>query len=257
MGWVALTREVSPAIVRCELTHLPRTPIDLELARRQHEAYETALETLGCQVSRLPATPSLPDAVFVEDTAVVIDEIAIVARPGAPSRQPETASVGRALARYRQVVTVDEPATLDGGDVVRLGKRFFVGLSSRTNEAGADALRSIVTPFGYTVTPVPVSGCLHLKSAATAVADDVVLLDPSMVDARVFGTVAIVETDPDEPMAANALRIGRTVLAAAGFPKTRARLETRGLDVVTVDLSELAKAEGAVTCCSLLVEVPG
>jgi dimethylargininase len=257
MGWVALTREVSTAIAHCELTHLTRAPIDVDRAQRQHETYEATLEELGCRVSRLPSEPLLPDAVFVEDTAVVIAEIAIVARPGAMSRRAETASVTPALARYRHVVTIDEPATLDGGDVVRFGQRFFVGLSSRTSEAGVEALRSLVTPFGYTVTPVPVAGCLHLKSAATAVAANVVLLNPSLVDPRQFGTFAIVECDPDEPMAANALLIGETVVVAEGFPKTRARLEKHGLRVVAVDLSELAKAEGAVTCCSLLIETPG
>ena len=166
---------------------MPRTPIDLDRARRQHEGYEAALTSLHCQVCRLPAEPSLPDAVFVEDAAVVIAEVAIAARPGAVSRRPEIASVSRALARYRRVMTIDEPATLDGGDVVRLGRRFFVGLSSRTNEAGVEAFRSLVMPFGYTVTPVPVSGCLHLKSAASAVAADVVLLNPACVDPRVFG----------------------------------------------------------------------
>jgi len=256
MGWIAFTREVSPAIERCELTHLPRTAIDPERARRQHEAYEATLETVGCRVVRLPPEPSLPDAVFVEDTAVVISELAIVTRPGAVSRRAETASVSGALARYRRVVTIDGPATLDGGDVVRVGERFFVGVSSRTSETGVDALRTIVTPFGYTVTPVPVSACLHLKSAATAVAADIVLLDPALVDPRVFDGVTIVESHPGEPMAANALAVGRTVVVAEGFPKTRARLERLGVRVTAVDVSELAKAEGAVTCCSLLVEVP-
>jgi dimethylargininase len=139
---------------------------------------------------------------------------------------------------------------------MRLGRRFFVGLSGRTNPAGVSALRSVVEPLGYTVEGVPVSGCLHLKSAATAAAPDTVLLNPAWVDPGSFGAASVVEVDPDEPFAGNALRVGETVLFPAAFPRTRERLDRRGLRVVTVDLSELAKAEGALTCCCLLFDVP-
>jgi dimethylargininase len=254
MALRAITREVSPAIGSCELTHLQREPIDVPRARSQHHAYEEALAAAGCHVERLAAEPALPDSVFVEDAAVVTDELAVVTRPGAVSRRPETPSVARALAPFRRLAHIEGPATLDGGDVIRLGRRLFVGRSGRTNDAGVDALRSLVSPLGYSVQAVPVSGCLHLKSAATAVAPDTLLLNPAWVAPASFGAVSLVEVDPAEPFAGNALWVGGAVLFPTAFPRTRARLEQRGLHVVTVDLSELAKAEGALTCCSLVFD---
>jgi dimethylargininase len=247
-------REVSPSLGRCELTFLPREALDLDRARRQHRGLEQALEALGCVIERLPAEPDLPDSVFVEDTAVVVDEVAVMTRPGAPSRRAETASVARALARYRRLVPIEAPGTLDGGDVLRLGKRVFVGRSTRTNEAGIEALRAALSGFGYPVTAVPVSGCLHLKSAVTEIAPGTVLLNPEWVDAAAFPGATVIEVDPDEPFAANAQRLGDAVVFPAAFPRTGERLRRAGLRVVTIDLSELAKAEGAVTCCSVVFE---
>jgi dimethylargininase len=245
-------REVSPSLGRCELTFLPRELLDLDRARTQHRALEQALAALGCVVERVPAEPDLPDAVFVEDTVVVVDEMAVVTRPGAPSRRAETASVARALARYRPLVSIAEPGTLDGGDVLRLGKRIFVGRSNRSNEAGIEALRAALSGFGYSVTAVPVSGCLHLKSAVTEVGPGTVLLNPEWVDAAVFSGATVLEVDPDEPFAANAQRVGDAVVFPAAFPRTGERLRRAGIRIVAIDLSELAKAEGAVTCCSVV-----
>jgi dimethylargininase len=256
---LALTRGVSPAFARCELTHLTREPIDVGLAERQHAAYEALLAELGCDVERLPVEPELPDSVFVEDAAVVLDELAVITRPGAASRRAETASVAAALGRHRPLVHVAAPATLDGGDVLRLGRRLFVGRSARTSSAGIAQLAAFVGPFGYSVTAVPLDGCLHLKTAVTEVADGVLLVNRAWLDAAAFAGYEVQEIDPAEPFAANALRVvdGRggvgTVVLPAAFTRTRARLEARGIPVRTVDVSELAKAEGGVTCCSLLV----
>lgn len=250
---LALTRAVSRSLARCELTHLARTPIDLELARAQHRAYEEALASLGIRVVSLPEEPELPDSVFVEDTAVVAGELAVVTRPGAESRRPEVESVARALAPHRRVARMVAPATLDGGDVLRLGRAFFVGRSGRTGEEGIAALRALVAPEGYSVTGVSVNGCLHLKSAVTEVAEGLVLVNPGWVDPAVFG-VPFIEVDPSEPAAANALRAGGAVIHTARHPRTRARLEKAGIRVAAVDLSELEKAEGAVTCCSILLD---
>ena len=159
---IALTREVSPALARCELTHLSRVPIDAALARIQHGRYEAALEALGCTVLRLPAAPDLPDAVFVEDTAVVLPEIAVVTRPGAASRRPESVATARALAAWRPLAFIEEPGTLDGGDVLRLGATLFVGVSGRSNASGIEQLRSLLEPLGYAVEAVSFAGCLHL-----------------------------------------------------------------------------------------------
>jgi dimethylargininase len=247
-------REVSPSLGRCELTFLDRAVIDLDRARKQHRALEQALEALGCVIERLPAEPDLPDSVFVEDAVVVVEEVAVVTRPGAPSRRAETASVARALARYRPLVPIEAPGTLDGGDVLRLGPRVFVGRSTRTNEAGIEGLRAALSGFGYSVTAVPVSGCLHLKSAVTEIAPGTVLLNPDWVDAAAFPGATVIEVDPDEPFAANAQRVGDAIVFPSAFPRTGERLRGLGIRIVTIDLSELAKAEGAVTCCSVVFE---
>ena len=251
---IAITREVSPAIGRCELTHLERQPIDLELARAQHRAYQACLANLGCQVQALPAAPDLPDSVFVEDVAIVLDELAILTRPGAESRRPEVAAVAEALRPYRTLYAIEAPGTVDGGDVLRVGRRLFVGLSTRSNAAAIDQMRALLAPYGYTVQGVPVAGCLHLKSAVTQVAGDTLLIHRAWVDPGAFDGLALIDVDPSEPYAANALRVGQALVYPAAFPRTRGRLEARGLTVLPVDVSELAKAEGAVTCCSLIFE---
>ena len=251
---IALTRAVSRTLGACELTHLPRVEIDLELARVQHQAYEQALAAAGCRVERVPALDECPDAVFIEDTAVVLDEVAIVTRPGARSRREETEAVAQAVSRYRPILSITEPGTLDGGDVLVLGRRVFVGESGRSNPAGIAQLRQCLAPYGYSVVGVPVAGCLHLKSAVTRVADGVLLANPAWVDGSVFGAYDVVTTDESEPAAANGLAVGGTLIYPACFVRTAARLAERGITVVPVDVSELQKAEGAVTCCSLVFE---
>jgi dimethylargininase len=249
---VALTRAVSRSLGRCELTHLPRAPIDAARAAAQHAAYERLLTSLGCRVRRLPAAHDLPDAVFVEDTAVVFDEVAIVTRPGAASRRAETAAVAEALAGYRPIARIEPPGTVDGGDVLVSGRQVFVGRSTRSNRAAFEQMRRILEPLGYSLTSVDVHGCLHLKSAATPVADRVVLLNPACVAADSFQGFEAVEVDPAEPAGANVLRVGDHLVSADAFPATCDRLRRLGFRVRTLDLSELAKAEGAVTCSSLV-----
>lgn len=250
---IAITRGVSAGMGACELTHLERVPIDLARARAQHRAYEEALARAGCRVDSLPALDDLPDSVFVEDAAVVLDEIAIVTRPGAESRRPETAHLAPALSSYRRVTFIQAPGTLDGGDVLKLGRRIFVGRSGRSDDGGIEQLGAVVWPYGYTVTAVPVSGCLHLKSAISEAAPGVVLVNPAWVDAAAFGHVSVIEIEPEEPYAANGLFVGGRLIYPESFPRTRARLEAAGITIESVDVSELQKAEGAVTCCSLVL----
>ena len=252
----ALTRDVSAAIARCELTHLERAPIDVEIARRQHEAYERTLSDLGCTVHRLaggPGDDEMPDSVFIEDTAVVFDELAIVMRPGAPSRRIETAAVAGALAHHRAVRHIEAPGTLDGGDVLVVSRRVFVGSSSRTNSEGVDQIRRILTPFGYTVETIAVHGCLHLKSAVSALDGGTLLINRDWTDASRFARFELIDVDPSEPFAANVLRIGDAVVCPREFPRTCERLKRRGLQVRPGDAGELAKSEGGVTCCSLII----
>ena len=250
---MALTREISPAFQACELTHLDREQIDLESARAQHAAYEWALVEAGCTVRRLDTGADMPDAVFVEDIAVILDEGAVICRPGAESRRPERAGVLEALARHgRPVQGIKAPGTLDGGDVLVIGRQVFVGSSARTNRAGIDQLARMLEPVGYAVRAVPVHGCLHLKSAVTAVAPDTLLINPDWVPAAAFGGLSVLDVDPHEPAGANALAVADIVVYPTAFPRTRERLEGRGLRVRPIDVGELQKAEGGVTCCSLV-----
>jgi len=253
--WFAITREISSAFQNCQLTHLARVAIDLERARAQHDAYEWALVELGCTVRRVDTAAEMPDSVFVEDAAVVFREGAVIARPGAESRRAETPAVAEALARFGlSHRDIQEPGTLDGGDVLVVGRNVFVGASRRTNAAGINQLRQIITRLGYSVRAVPVEDCLHLKSAVTAVAQKTLLINRSWVAPDAFGDLRLIDVDDDEPHAANALLVGDVVICAAAFPKTRARLEQHGLRVKIVDVDEIAKAEGGVTCCSLIFE---
>jgi len=252
---LALTRDVSPAIEHCELTHLERTTIDVRRARAEHNEYEAALRTLGCEVRRLPAGPDMPDSVFIEDTAVVLDELAVITRPGAKSRRVETAAVAEAVRPYRPIAAVLAPGTLDGGDVLRIGRRLLVGRGYRSNDAGIKQLGSIVASQGYSVEAVEFQGCLHLKTAASLVADDLVLINPVWVDAQRFEPLRTIDVDPTEPFAANALLIDGAIVYPAEHVRTRKRLEDSGLTIHPVPTGELAKGEGSVTCWSLLLAV--
>lgn len=249
---IAITRGVSAAFARCELTHLARSPIDVARARAQHAAYCEALEVLGCRVIALPPDEALPDCVFVEDVALVFDELAVVLRPGAASRRAEVDAVAEALGDFRTLHHIEAPDTMDGGDVLRLDHLVLVGLSSRTTSGAAAQLDALLRPRGYLVRGVRVKGCLHLKTAVTRVARDAVLLNPEWVDASLFAGYRVVEVDPSEPMAANALLVGDVVIHPQAFPLTRARLQAAGVAVHAVDVSEIAKAEGGVTCCSVV-----
>ncbi|HEX6035049.1 MAG TPA: arginine deiminase family protein [Anaerolineales bacterium] len=251
---IAITREISPRFAECELTHLERTRIDLEIARAQHRAYVEALQKLDCEVIELPAEPDLPDSVFVEDTAVILPEVAVVTRPGADSRKPETESIIQALTRLIKLVHVREPATIDGGDVLVLGKRIYVGLSTRSNQESINQLNEMLAGYGYSATGVELHDCLHLKSAVTRVDDQTLLINNVWVDPHYFADLDLIEVDPSEPHAANCLPIGDSIIFPTAFPKTCAKLAQRGYHLVNVNVSELAKAEGAVTCCSLIIQ---
>ena len=248
---IALTRAVPPSIVHCELSHLARTPIDVERAVLQHREYELALERQGCRVERIAPEPEMPDSVFVEDTAIVLDEIAVITRPGAESRRGETRSMADALKPYRKLVSIEEPGTLDGGDVLRVGGLLFAGLSDRTNAEGVRQLRQLAA----NVEGIPVTKCLHLKSTVSEVAEETLLINPNWIDREHFRRYRLIEVDPSEEFAANALRLGSGVIYPSEFPRTRERLERAGIQVWDVPAGELAKAEGGVTCCSVTFHV--
>jgi dimethylargininase len=248
----AITRQVSASINNCELSFHARQPIDVAKAMAQHKAYEDCLAGLGVRIVSLPAEPELPDAVFVEDPAVVVDEVAVISIMGAPSRRPEASSLAEALSHYRPIKFLVEPATLDGGDVLRAGRFIFVGLSQRTNQEGIAQLSDMFRVYDYQVQSVEVRGCLHLKSACSYIGNDTVLVNRSLIDAERFRGFELVDVPDEEPAAANALLVQDVVIIPASFPKTRALLEQRGFRVQTIDLSELQKAEAGVTCTSLI-----
>jgi dimethylargininase len=245
-------RGVPPSIVRCELAYREREPIDIERASAQHAAYGELLRELGLRVLELPADPDLPDCCFVEDVAVVLDEVALLTMPGAASRRPEVQAVEAALARFRPIKRTVLPATLEGGDVLRVGRTLFVGRSSRTNEAGVARLAAVAEPFGYSVVPVAVTGCLHLKSAVTALDHERLLANTGWLDMDPLRRFEVVEVSPDEPGAANVLRVRGLVIAHPGFPRTIERISDLGYVVHPLDVSEFVKAEAALTCKSLL-----
>ncbi|MGB0134819.1 dimethylarginine dimethylaminohydrolase family protein [Dokdonella sp.] len=251
---IALTRKISPRLADCELTHLAREPIDIELAVRQHATYVKLLATLGCASIELEAMPQLADSVFVEDVAIVLDEVAIMTRPGAASRRPETESMVVALERHRPLLRIETPGQLDGGDVLRIGRTVYVGQSGRSNAEGIDQLRSLLARFGYAVHAVPIRDCLHLKSAVTSLDDQTIIVQPAWLDRDSFDGFRVIEVDPEEAHAANVLRVGEQIVMPACFPRTQQRIESIGFHVNPIDVSELQKAEGAVTCCSLVFE---
>ena len=252
MPQIALTRPVSPSINQCELTFMARQPIDVATAQRQHEAYDAQLSRLGLTVVRLPALDTLPDAVFVEDTAVVVDEIAVAAYPGARSRQPEVESTIEALGRWRRIARLPPGATLDGGDALRAGHSFLVGTARRTNRAGVDGLREALAPFGYPVTAVATRDCLHLKSACSALDSRRLLIHRPWVDTSALKGYELIDVPAHEAWAANVLVLGRDLMMPQGFPETREMLELLGFRIHAVELSELLKAESGVTCGSII-----
>lgn len=251
----AITRAVSPGIVHCELTFVARQPIELTKAEQQHSAYQQLLEKCGARVISLPAEPQLPDSMFVEDPAIVLDELAIILTLGTASRRPEADSIAQALAKFRKLARVELPGQVEGGDVLRVGQRLFAGLSSRTNAEGIRQLAAILSPYGYEVVGVAVTGCLHLKSAVTYIRRNTLLANRAWFDNEPFAGFEWIDVAPEEPHAANALALGSTVIFPASFPRTRARLEARGFHVTPLDISELQKAESGLTCSSLLFDV--
>jgi dimethylargininase len=246
----ALTRQVGSSFASCELTFLERQAIDVAKAMEQHRAYEVCLAELGVHVTSLPADPLFPDGVFVEDPAIVLNEVAIITRPGAESRRGETVSIAQALLPFRELRYIREPATLEGGDVLLIGKTLYVGLSRRTNREGIAQLADMLDPLGYRVVPVEVTGCLHLKSGACWAGGDVILANREWVDVSPFRDFKIV--DVAEPSAADVLPIGDTLLVPSNFVRTCERLEASGIRVRPIDVSELQKAEAGVTCMSLV-----
>ncbi len=226
--------------------------IDLALAEREHAEYRAALAACGCEVTLLDVNRGMPDSVFVEDTALVFDELAVMMSPGAESRRGEPAGIEPELARYRRIERIVLPGTMDGGDVVVAGRSVYVGASARTNDDGIVQLRGILRPFGYSVTAVPVTGCLHLKTACSALPDGRLLVNADWIDVGPLPATRLVPVPADEPWAGDVLVIGDQIIVSDAFPRTIGLLGGMGWRIRPVRVSEFAKAEGGVTCLSLV-----
>lgn len=251
----AITRAVSRHIARCELTFRQREPVDYERAVRQHAAYCDLLRRHCAEVIELEASDANPDCCFVADTAVVFEELAVIASMGASSRRDETSAVEKTLSAHRQFRRIAPPATLDGGDVVIIRKQIFVGHSRRTNYQGIEALARIVRPFGYDVTPVAVTGSLHLTTACSVLNEETVLLNPRWIDVAPFARFWVLPVPEDEPWAASTMRVGKRVCIEAAAPRTLELVGQHcGADVDVLDISEFRKAEGSLSCLSILFQ---
>ena len=249
---IALTRPVPASFANALCATAPASPIDLERARRQHAAYCAALADLGATVETVPAADDLPDSCFIEDTAVVAGGLAVITRPGAPSRQPETGGTLAALRARFDIAELAAPATLDGGDCMRVGRTIFVGRSARTNEAGIARLGELFEPRGIRVVAVDMPNVLHLKCVCAPLDDDRITLADASIPRSAFGDVHVVAIPAEESYAANVLAIGDRVLIADGFPRTREALERAGFRPTPLATTELRKADGALTCLSIL-----
>ena len=248
----ALVRSPGPELARCELTHLTRQPIDFERAAAQHREYRIALRAAGLEVLALPADPAFPDGVFVEDTAVILNEVAVLTSPRPQSRRGELVAIRAALSPYLRCLQLPPDAFLEGGDVLRVGRTLFVGLSSRTCKSGVMELEAFVRPFGYSVVPVRVTACLHLKSAVCALDDETVLINREWVEEAPFSRFLKLDVPRSEPFAANVLRLPDRILVSSEYAATQDLIQSRGFQVISLDVSELHKAEAGLTCMSLL-----
>ena len=246
----ALVRRPSPHLAEGLLTHIERVPVDVDLALQQWEGYVGALRAEGWETIEVPAAPDCPDSVFVEDTVVVYADLAVISRPGAGERRPETAGTEQTLRElgYR-IAHIEAPGTLDGGDVLKHDSTVWVGLGGRTNRAGADQLAGYLESLGATVIGVPLSKVLHLKSAVTALPDGTVVGFKALVDDPAVWPQFL--DVPEEPGAHVVLLDDDTVLMSASAPRTRELFEERGLRVVAVGMTEFEKLEGCVTCLSV------
>lgn len=253
---VALTHVVSPHIERCELNFIKRSPINYDRAVKQHEKYCTLLRDCGLRVIELTANSTYPDSTFIEDTAAVVDEIAVMASMGVESRCGEVPGVESVLATYREIAHIQLPATLEGGDVLQVGKKIFTGITPRTNAAGVNSLKTILEPLAYQVIPVAVKDCLHLKSACTAIDDETLLVNPHWLDLEPLRDFRTISVSEEEPRAANSLRINNALFMHAGFSKTIQKVQELGFLVKAIDISELLKAEAGMTCSSIIFKYP-
>jgi dimethylargininase len=251
---IGLTHTVSPNLAQGEVTYIDRAPVDYTLALQQHDQYCSTLAAHGVEVKKLAMNSDYPDSCFVEDTTIVLDEIVIITRMGTASRRGETAGIAAEISKYRETVAIEQPASIEGGDVLRIGKTLFVGLSTRTNAQGIEALTAIVQYFGYKVIPVSVTGCLHLKTACTAVSDDTLLINPLWIETAPLQDFTLLPVSPDEQWAANTIRVNDTLFVQAGFPSMLEQVRKFTTNIELLNISEFRKVEAGLSCLSILFQ---
>ena len=252
-GTHAVVRGVPSTFDQAITPSAPAQPIDVRLAREQHLRYCSALKGVGLGLIRIESDDRFPDCVFVEDTAVIVGGKAVIAAMAAETRRGETDAVEQRLSEFLEIDYIEPPATLDGGDVLRIDTRVFVGLSERTNPEAANQLAAILKPDGFDIVPVPVHHVLHLKSACTHVGEDLILLRPGYLDEAAFDAYRTIIVPDSEPHAANCVSINGRVLIPTGAPRTRAMLKEHGFTTIEVEISESRKAAGLLTCSSIIL----
>jgi dimethylargininase len=251
---IILTRTPSNSLAQAQLTHLARVPINYELAKIQHQRYCTTLSQLVSDIQVLPALTEFPDSVFVEDVFISLPDVSILCRPGAKSRLGEVDAISTHVPNDRPAVRLESPARIDGGDVLVIGKKIFIGQSSRTNSVAIKVITEIVTPFGYSVTAVKVLGALHLKTAVTALSDDLLVMNSRWINTSVFSDWRRLCVADSEPFAGNILKIANTIFVQSTHIDTANAISAAGFQVQLIDISEFAKAEAGLTCMSVIIQ---
>jgi len=249
----AICRSIPDSFDRAIAQNRPASPINVQIARQQHQGYVRTLRSLGLQVTVLPGDSALPDCCFIEDCAVCADGTAMITRLGADSRRGEEQAAAEALKPNAHLEWMAAPATLDGGDCLRMGSRLFLGRSQRTNAAGIDRLRAVFEPLGFEVIEIPLGPILHLKCVCSGLDDDRVLLAEHTISPEFFAGKRVVRIPAAEAHAANCVCVNGTVLLAAGCPESHRIIHAEGLDVIELDMSEFRKADGSMTCLSILL----
>lgn len=248
-GKFAIVRGVPDSYSRCERPPSLCDPIDVHLARKQHRAYCEALARLGLEVIDIPPDETFPDCCFVEDAAVIAGPTAIITRMGAASRRGEEVRVREVLETRMTVREVRPPATVDGGDVLVIGRNIYVGVGGRTNEAAVQEVAALVDP-GYRVLAMPFEGVLHLKSACTYVGGGYMLIRPGHFDPGVLGEYGFIEVTEEEAYAANCLSVNGSVLISSGYPQVKRAIQAKGFETLELEMSEFRKGQGSLTCLS-------
>lgn len=246
-----LTHVPSSNLNNCELTYLDSERIDIKKALIEHNSYCNMIKECGANVNIIEDNIDLADSVFVEDPIIVFDEVAIVTSMGVESRRKESQVLKDYFSKIREIKEIKLPSKIEGGDVLVIDKKVFVGLSPRTNESAIEELKNILKPYGYIVQSVKVDGCLHLKTGCTALDDKTILLNPNWVDVEVFSDYKIINIPSDEPFGANIMKINEYICMNEAFPKSIELVKALGYKVKTTDISEFVKAEAGLTCMSV------